>query len=513
MGPAIALGVVSVVASGCPPVADLGDYTDTEVTATTTGGGGGPGTQGETGAPTSSGSGEPGSSTGGGESTAGLGGQTEPGDPSGSSSEGTSAGSSSEGTSAGSSSEGTSAGSSASTGDVGACGDMVVAAPEQCDDGNVDEWDGCLTDCTFGPGTKAALGLPDKLGGEEMYWFAGVPAQFIEANTHGLVIGGRVVDYLPDQIAAHVTLVPIPDGGPALWSYLEVAGMYGRVPGPMATAADGSVVMAGQVYTEQQNVDSGGYLWLVRFAADGQVVWSHEFTEIFIKAEDLELTPAGEIVIAGRTNAFTNLAPDVHKFAADGTLSWTYHEPDSLAYTSRYGGVAVDDMGTIYVAGGQFDLDDPMLGRTILRALGPAGALLWAEEHVAPLPRTDVFDLVLSADDVLLLSGTQYAGDPEEAIVIGAFDTTGGSLWWKPWTPLPGWHARAKRLAAAPDGGLYAGGGVYLDGVFKGFVVRLDAQGEPLWSRIEELGVEDLLLAPDGHLYGLTPQAIAQYLP
>ena len=136
---------------------------------------------------------------------------------------------------------------------------MVVAAPEQCDDGNVDEWDGCLTDCTFGPGTKAALGLPDKLGGEEMYWFAGVPAQFIEANTHGLVIGGRVVDYLPDQIAAHVTLVPIPDGGPALWSYLEVAGMYGRVPGPMATAADGSVVMAGQVYTEQQNVDSGGY--------------------------------------------------------------------------------------------------------------------------------------------------------------------------------------------------------------------------------------------------------------
>lgn len=497
MGPAIALGAVSVVVSGCPPVADLGDYTDTEVTATTTGGGGGPGTQGETGGPTSSG-GEPGSSTSSGESTAGLSGQTGPGDPSGST-----------GTSAGSSS-----GSSSSTGgDAGACGDMVVAAPEQCDDGNADEWDGCLSDCTFGPGTKAALVVPDKLAAEQMYWLAGVPVQFIEANTHGLVIGGGVDDYVPDQIAAHVTLVPIPAGGPALWSYLEVAGMYGRMPGPMATAADGSVVMAGQVYTEEQDVDSGGYLWLVRFAADGQVVWSHEFTEIFIKAEDLELTPGGEIVIAGRTNAFINLAPDVHKFAADGTLSWTYHEPDSLAYTSRYGGVAVDDMGTIYVAGGQFDVDDPMIGRTILRALGPAGALLWAEEHVAPVPRTDVFDLVLSADDVLLLSGTQYAGDAEEAIVIGAFDTGGGSLWWKPWTPLPGWHARAKRLAAAPDGGLYAGGGVYLDGVFKGFVVRLDAQGEPLWSRIEDLGVEDLLLAPDGHLYGLTRQAIAQYLP
>jgi cysteine-rich repeat protein len=34
------------------------------------------------------------------------------------------------------------------------CGDAIVAAPEQCDDGNADDGDGCETDCTLSIGCK-----------------------------------------------------------------------------------------------------------------------------------------------------------------------------------------------------------------------------------------------------------------------------------------------------------------------------------------------------------------------
>ena len=393
---------------------------------------------------------------------------------------------------------------------------MFVDAPEQCDDGDDDEWDGCQSDCTFGPGKQLKqLELIGKAEGEQLCCLAAVADPFVEGETHALVVGGYVVDFLPDQIAAHVEMVPIPAGGAALWSYLEVAGMYGRMPGPMATAANGDVIVAGQVYTEQQQVDSGGYLWLVRFAPDGQIVWSREYADLYIRTEGIALTPDGEVVIAGRSNGFTNIAPDVHKFASDGAWVWTYHEPDALDYASSYGGVAVDEVGTIYVAGTQFDYDEPEVGRTTLRGLSPAGALLWAEEHVAPIPRTTAMDLVLTVDDALLLAGTQYAEEAAtDAIVVGAFDTSGGLKWWQPWTPTPGWRANAGRMIEAADGGVYVGGRTYLEANFDHFVIRLDAQGDPLWSRVEPgEAVEDLVLAPDGLLYALTREAILQYLP
>lgn len=544
--------VAVVAAAGCPPMGDLGMYTATDPQTGT----GGVGDTGGATAQSSASAGDtgtsagvtdgPGSSSSGnaetaafGDSSGADGGDTSTGDASAGSSGDTSTGSSGAGssggetssgeTSGGGSSSGGSSGGESSSGDSSGgsssggggenvCGNLEVGPGEQCDDGDLDEFDDCQSDCTWGPGKKlTVLPLPDAAVGERYCCVAAVQAQFLENIGHGLVLGGFVPNFSPElQMAAHMQQVYIPPGGPANWSYLEYAGIYGRRPGPMATAENGDVVVAGMVYTEDVQVDSGGYLWFARFAPDGAIVWSFDVPTVPNKTEAIAMSLAGDIAIVGRDAGFSNEPPDLRVYGPDGVPKWEHDEPASALYSSNYTGVAIDAEGNIYVSGHQYDYDQ-VEARTILRAFTAEGVPLWEKEHVAPkYVHTFGRGLVVTDLDVLLMPAEQYDENGlTDEIAVAAFDLGGELEWWKYWTPAPTWGVRPLAVDVGVQSGAFIGGYGFKTGEGTITVVgRIDAQGDVLWSRTEPgEGAQDLVFAPDGLVYVVTPDAVDAYIP
>lgn len=501
--PRIFLATAVLGAAGCPPPrADLGDYTETETddgdgdhgattgahtdggpvseggpddtttaTAEPSGPGGDPGTGGET-------SGRP--TTGDPEHTTGESETTGSGPPN------------------------------------GVCGDGQRGPSEACDDANGVLDDGCLPDCTLGPGGELrTLDLPP-IGDELMTAFTHVSAPFTGKTLHSLVIGGQLPMFGPaGQWGAHVWHVEFPQGQPSKWSYAKHAGMYGRLAHRVATAANGDVIVAGQVSTEQVDPGSGGYLWLARLTTVGAVAWSHESPLLNVAAADLVIAPEGNIVLSGSCTGVC-AGSMVLVFDPEGALLWKDEALQGPAQATTYAGAAVDAAGKVYVAGTR---SGPGFHHLIVRSFAAEGGLLWEEQAASPLaPVFQPSDLVLTGDDVLVVAMAQFDEQkaPLDALGLAAFDTTGQSLWWKSWTASKPGAAQPHRLVAVDDGGVYVAGGMAMGGEpIATLVARFDAEGEKVWANVVEGGDPglDALLGVDDLLYVLMPHEIGAFLP
>ncbi len=408
-------------------------------------------------------------------------------------------------------------GGSSGSGAPGVCGDAIVDPGEACDDGDADESDGCLSTCELGPGAPLSpIELPPLVAGETLRCFTAIDRAQIGAEAHVLTVGGVILDHGPmGQLGGHVRAVPLPAGNPAKWTYLEYAGMYGRFPQRARTAANGDVIVAGLVHTEDVQLDSGGHLWLARFAPDGALVWNHEYTDIFVRAADMALGPDGEIIVVGPSAGFS-AASYLHVFDAGGQPEWEDAEPKEPMSIYNYRGVAVDDDGKIFTSAAVGTWGSQQL-TTRLRAFSPAGALLWQTDAISPFqPTTYPGGLVRAADDVLMVAAIQRdaGGLDVPALALAAYTTEGEPLWWKQWTPPAPGRITPWTLVAAPDGGLYVAGAYDDDPPQRSFAGRFDAAGDHLWSHIVPGGPGiDGLLGPDGLFHVLTPERIDVYMP
>lgn len=490
-------------AAGCPPPrADLGMYTETE----TDDGEDGESARTEPDGATSSEDPSTGTSTG------------EPVDPSGTTGHPGTTGETG-GESGSDTGMPTSTGEEDPTGEVppGLCGDGRPGPSEACDDGNAQTDDGCLPDCTLGPGGKLrSLDLPP-IADELLRCFTRVGSPFLGDSTEALVLGGHLPAFGPDgQWGAHVWHVPLPEGKPASWSYAQHAGVHGRLPYRAATAANGDVVVAGLVWTEDLEVDSGGHLWLARFTPAGGLSWSHETPGLKVAATDLIVTPAGNIVLSGPCAGVCD-GGTVAVFDPAGALLWKDEAQVTMEKGSTYTGAAVDGESRVYIVGTRADVGFQHL---VVRGFAAEGGVMWTRELVSPLaPRFAPRDITLTSEDALVVVMSQFDEEqaPLDALGMVAFDRgSGEALWWQSWTAKDPGAAEPSRLVPTTDGGYHIVGRLAHNGETAAtLVTRFDSEGQKVWANLIPGGEagRDALLDEDGLLYVLTSPGIDIYLP
>jgi hypothetical protein len=302
------------------------------------------------------------------------------------------------------------------------------------------------------------------------------------------------------------------------WSFVEYAGIHGRVANRLATAADGDVIVAGQIWTEDVMVDSGGYLWLARFSPAGAVVWSHEFAGIAVRPTDLVVATTGEIIVTGIFAGF-GLASSVQVFRGDGSLMWTQAAPIGDDWLVLYEGAAVDDDGTIYLVGPRRTAIEQTQEMGHLRALSLQGSELWSVDFASPthlyVDPTDV-DLTTAGALVVALSERDEPLDPlvDSQLALATFTTAGALVWWNGWAPPEPWTGHAGPLVAALDGGVFVATAERQGWqVVRRRVARVDAEGHEMWTTVSEgSAAHDAVLGPDGLLHMLADN-VYPYVP
>lgn len=401
------------------------------------------------------------------------------------------------------------------------CGDGVVDFGETCDDGNDVAGDGCSADCVFEPG----VALPpidhpqDRDVNGVNLCLTAIDAALLEGRAHALVLGGAIDGFGPEgQRGGYVLQAPLPGVDPVTWSFADHAGIHERLAYKVETANNGDVVVAGEISTEKLKVDSGGFLWLARFTAAGELVWSHEFEDIFVRPTDLVLTPGDEIVVSGIFSGFGSHS-SAQAFDGAGTLLWSEEAPSGDDWAVYYEGAAVGADGTIFLVGFRLSFveDEPVMGH--LSARSPEGAELWALPFGSPThPYVRPTDVDLTTDGALVvaLSERMEPFDPwmDSQPALAAFTTAGELTWWKGQPAPAPWTGQAGPLIAAPDGGVFIATAERKEGsMVRRRVARVDAEGQQIWATVSEgPAASDAVLAPDGLLYVLA-EDVFPYVP
>jgi cysteine-rich repeat protein len=391
------------------------------------------------------------------------------------------------------------------------CGNGVLDPGEACDDGNVLAGDGCLPNCTLGDGVALpAIDLPP-----ESVWtcLTTIDAAVLGEPSHVLALGGWTTSPTKSAIVQGFAL---PDGQASPGSFVH-PGLFDRIVDQVATAADGDIVVAGHIYTDEPQ--TAGHLWLARVTAAGQVVWLREHEALATDPEDLALTPSGDIVLASRVAGWGGgFKPSwLQVFDPDGELVWEHPAPAGPDSQVSYKAVAVDADGTFYVAGSSQHMGDAQW-RLLLAALAGDGTPQWQTETPARLHlRVAPSGIVVTEEGTLMVaaiesdSSLEFGGEPG----LAAFDPAGGLLLWKTLESPQFWNTWAGRIAAAPGGGALVAWGMSQEDISRTLVARYDEDGEALWE-IEsdsQTGPRDAGLGPDERFYVLEGESVRPYLP
>ena len=431
-------------------------------------------------------------------------------------------------TTGGPTSSGSSGGGETSTGSTGSseasstgagavCGDGELDDGEGCDDGNVLADDGCSPLCEVGPG--AALGaVVVPVGAYERFaGLAVVGKQHLGGDSHGLTLAGEVSKVGPEgQVAAHVQQRAAQDGA-LRWAYLEYAELFGRRAFQVVAAANGDVVVAGQIYTEKMKPDSGGRMWLARFSPAGDLVWSvePEMTP-WISTREMVMNSAGDVVLVGFDGGLGGVWSQALRIrGADGATLWKYTEIDAPQDHSYYEGVAVDAADDVYIVGTRWSKGELLGRRLLVRALDSDGAERWAFElEPAPHASLDGTSISVTTDAQLFVVGVAEEGsEGPSTLVMTGLGLDGKQLWSEEWSPPVPTVFDLGEGVAAPDGGVYLVGGFGTD-VISGITAHFDAAGLPVWVNPggSSPGI-DLAVDPDGVLQVLIEGAVVAYAP
>lgn len=258
----------------------------------------------------------------------------------------------------------------------------------------------------------------------------------------------------------------------------------------VAVGPDGTIVVLGQQgYTKQG--DGGTYesWWLGKFAADGEVVWSHatmntgETTPI-----PLYLSVGGEGEIFVGVVGFGGGGDAVQMFAPDGELVW------STSVTAQIQTVQATPEGGV-IAGGVESLDGSS-GVAWMISLDGAGDVRWKQTIDAlPMAYNQVRSIAIAGDDIVL-AGSVGLGPSglTEAWLRRSVRATGEELWDR--TVAAEATDWAENVGVTADGTILV---VYVVGGIR-TVRAYTPAGEEQWSFVPGLatGIEDMAVTADG---------------
>lgn len=271
----------------------------------------------------------------------------------------------------------------------------------------------------------------------------------------------------------------------------------------VATSPDGAAVyMTGQF--------GDGSVFLVKFDANGSLVWQRTWGENANFSNGVAVSPDGSVYVAGGTSTYDVGQGDVFlaKFTAGGALLWDLTWGGAGFDAGRDVGVAAD--GSIYVAG---ETNSFVANDAFLFKVSPEGTLLW-ERDWGTLDRdglpglTAVFGLGVAPDGSIYLTGNATDIGVDKNVLLVKFSPDGDVVWER--IGGPGFGGGSD-VAVAADGQVIVTGRINVESrdvpdAFGGhaFVAEFTAAGKKgkalTWGGAahENASGESIAVLPDG---------------
>jgi uncharacterized delta-60 repeat protein len=251
-----------------------------------------------------------------------------------------------------------------------------------------------------------------------------------------------------------------------------------EVTNGVAVAADGASYLTG--FTTSFDPFGQQQLYLVKHAADGTIAWQQtwEGPDQFGNDEgtDVAVAADGSVYVTGSTLGNGGDAL-LLKFAADGSLLWQRRWDGGA--TERGEALAIAGDGSVYVVGGTSSFGDSLF---VLK-FGSDGTLVW-QRILGPASGDGV---AVAADGSVYVAGTAVrpGGAFEFDVVLLKLDSTGSLIWRRAYSGSEVADARGG-VTVAPDGSVYVGGAIQASTkkvVVDALVVKFASDGTLLWDR------------------------------
>ena len=321
------------------------------------------------------------------------------------------------------------------------CGNGFVEGDEQCDDGNLDDGDGCSAQCLIPCGLEwsaTQIPLTPESTLEPLAVARGPQGQVVTLGFQREITSDQKGNETIGRDEAAVVVYD--DAGTLMWE-ARLTGAVEDLDGVDVTFDEaGDLVVVATVTGDPDGTD----IEVVKLSgADGSELWRHQHDSAIDNSDDFAMgvavAPDGDIVVSGQVRAGDGDA-DVWLLklaAADGAEIWTttWSGVGSGTFSTDNGGpVAISDDGTIYVL---------------------------AEEHVS-------FD--------------------ERPAILLSFPADGGQPQWVHTFELGGTQQQfvVDELEVDADGDLYALFSRNLGGVVEYSIYKVGSDATELWSKTQD---------------------------
>jgi uncharacterized delta-60 repeat protein len=293
--------------------------------------------------------------------------------------------------------------------------------------------------------------------------------------------------------------------GQTLLTETTWGGVGSDVAEGVASAADGSSYVVG--ITDSFTVDQFGNpspkIFVVKFAPDGSLSWQRIWNGTTIRGlgrPDVAVSADGSVYVTGITADNGNDAV-LLKFDANGTLVWE----------KAWGGAASDEGlavatasdGSVYIAGTATSFGPSSSGLFVVK-FDSAGNLVWQR----------ISDRAQGNAVAVASDGSVYAAGTTPRNEIGNFDivvlkiTAGGSLVWQRTYSAGEVVDPRGRMAAGPDGSIVMAGAIQTvrrTADIAALIVKLTSDGALVFDkqfdgRVSETG-DGVAIAPDNTIY------------
>jgi hypothetical protein len=407
-------------------------------------------------------------------------------------------------------------------GSWGDCVGEVVPASEDCDSPGDEDCDGVDACAVEYPWSKSVGGIEWEHGRRVAIDAAGNVVMMVNAS------GKTAIDFgggeLPGMGGRDVSIVKFAPDGAHLWSKRFAVGVSFFATGwSIAVDDDGRIALVGDYDT---TLDFGGGPiaslsdndgFVAVFDPDGAHLWSTALrTGTFVQPLWAAFDGAGDLVVTGRFLGWIDLGGEplqglgdddvfLVKFDAAGAHQWSIGFGDAGVQSGL--GVVTDAAGDIYVGGSFEGVLDPGSGPLVsagdedifLARFDPEGVAVWGKRWGGAL-EDRLFTLTIDGEGHLGFGGESYGGldlgdgplAPGLHQYVAEVDGDGAPQWSRRISPG---QTGLQAVAYDGAGALFVTGGLYGDGndfgggplVSQGqgdiFLVKLDGDGQHVWSR------------------------------
>ncbi len=248
----------------------------------------------------------------------------------------------------------------------------------------------------------------------------------------------------------------------------------------VALASDGSIYLAGSTHSFGAGDED---IFLVKFAADGSLVWQRTFgtagqpnlaADEF--ASGVAVGPDGSVYIAG-TSADSHAL--LVKFSPDGNLIW--QTTWGGANTEFANGVAVASDGNIYLAGFTTSFGVGF-DNAFLVKFAPGGSLIWQRTWGGSFSEFGN-GLAVASDGSVYVAGEASSFRGNDAFLL-KFTSDGTLVWQTDWNGGGTQNQSAGQgVAVGPDSSAYLAGRTLISGVGQNtFLAKFTPDGNLVWD-------------------------------